>query len=483
MNTPLPLSSARACALLSAPLLWLVAATAHGQGLEDSLKEHVKEGIEKKKERDKDKKDKSEQEEKTKKDGERGKEQKDATNKDKPADDPKNDEPRKKDAKPIDDENTIFSFSTEDPDEPEEPEAPEEAAEQQPEKKEKKLPVRVFGKSFKLDIKFGGGVRGWFPQQYDAVDVDFANYYTFNVSVKAKLFRFLNIRRGYVESNSISGPKTDEAATAAEIGSFAPKALWVLGVLGVPITKAWEPVIRYEARAFETKARRREGVGTVVCVIPRDVDEDVECPDPSLDTLSGPDDRLKIVSSFETFVAGVRYDHSKSGGVVAGDRKRKKGKIPPLFFGVGLMSYRKPYQLTIGTDTLEENLFDGRFRGAGLALGTELGGGLDNFFSDIDMQVGLGEVSLTDDLTLNEILNDVFPNEFLVGYVQGTASLGYKLPLIRAAPTLIFVPQVKAGGASFFLIDTKVDENEEATSPTVNWDFLWTVQASLLVPL
>ncbi|MDD9933729.1 MAG: hypothetical protein OXT09_09005, partial [Myxococcales bacterium] len=58
MNTPLPLSSARTCALLSAPLLWLVAATAHGQGLEDSLKEHVKEGIEKKKERDKDKKDK-----------------------------------------------------------------------------------------------------------------------------------------------------------------------------------------------------------------------------------------------------------------------------------------------------------------------------------------------------------------------------------------------------------------------------------------
>lgn len=475
---------ATVAALLLMLMLAGVAPPALAQGLEDSLKQHVKEGIEKRK------KTKDDADEKDKKDG-KSDDGKDA-DEDAEGDGGKKDDGKKDDqaGQPEDggkpagdgkgatdakDDNTIFSFSTDDPDEP------AEAEEDEPKKKKKKLPVRVFGKNFKLDINIGGGLRGWFPQQYDAVDVDFANYYTFNVDVKAKIYRFLNLRRGYVESNSIKGPKTDEAATAAEIGSYAPKALWLLGVIGVPITKAWEPVIRYEARSFETRAKRRAGVDTVVCVIPRDVDPDIECPDPSLDSLAGPDDRLKIVSSFETFVAGVRYDHSKSGAIVVGDKR--KGKIPPLFFGVGLMSYRKPYQLTIGTDTLEENLFDGRFRGAGLALGTELGGGLDNFFSDIDMQVGLGEVSLTDDLTLNEILNDVFPNEFLVGYVQGTATLGYRLPLIRAAPTLIFVPEVKAGGASFFLVDTKVDDNEEATSPTVNWDFMWTVQASLLIPL
>ena len=60
------------------------------------------------------------------------------------------------------------------------------------------------------------------------------------------------------------------------------------------------------------------------------------------------------------------------------------------------MQYRKPYQLNIDGFTLAQYLFDARFRGAGLALGTELGGGLDNFFAEVDAQLGLGEVSLTE---------------------------------------------------------------------------------------
>jgi hypothetical protein len=180
-------------------------------------------------------------------------------------------------------------------------------------------------------------------------------------------------------------------------------------------------------------------------------------------------------------VAGVRYDHSKSGSVVV--EEKKSTKIPPIFFGVGLMQYRKPYQLTIDGFTLDDYLFDARFRGAGLALGTDLGGGLDNWFSGIDMQIGLGEASLTDKITLNELV----PNGQLLGYVQGTAGLGYRLVLIHAAPTLVFVPEVHAGGATFFLVDTKshksTSDSAESTSPNVNWDFLWSVQASLLIPL
>ena len=52
--------------------------------------------------------------------------------------------------------------------------------------------------------------------------------------------------------------------------------------------------------------------------------------------------------------------------------------------------------------------------------------------------------------------------EFPDGSVQGTASLGYRLPLIRAAPTLIFVPQVKAGGASFFSMPSSPAANMTA---------------------
>ena len=69
--------------------------------------------------------------------------------------------------------------------------------------------------------------------------------------------------------------------------------------------------------------------------------------------------------------------------------------------------------------------------------------------------------------------------------MQGAAVLGYRWPIIRAAPTLILVPQAKLGGASFFLVDTASDESEmgTTTSPSVNWDLLWSVQLSLLIPL
>jgi hypothetical protein len=329
-----------------------------------------------------------------------------------------------------------------------------------------KLPVRVLGKNLRLDVTVGVGYRGWVPQQYDVVDVDVGSYLTWNIDVKARLFGFLNLRRGYYESNGVSAPRTDEVAVAARIGSFAPKAVWLLGVLGVPINKAWEPQVRYESRAFETHAQPISDV----CLVDRDAPEDATeaCPGRTMG-------ELKIISGFETFVAGVNYDHSKTGSPVVSEKAQK---FPPLFFGIGLMQYRKPYQLNVDGFTLERYLFDARFRGAGLALGTELGGGLDNVFAEIDAQLGLGEVSLTDEITLNELV----PDDQLIGYVQGTATLGYRLPLIRAAPTLIFVPAVKAGGASFFLVDTNTEEDETATSPSVNWDFLWTVQASLLIP-
>ena len=73
-------------------------------------------------------------------------------------------------------------------------------------------------------------------------------------------------------------------------------------------------------------------------------------------------------------------------------------KLPPLFFGIGLMQYEKPYQLTIDDVTLDEALFDARFRGAGLAFGTTLGGGVNRFVFAVDAQAGLGQVSLTEDL-------------------------------------------------------------------------------------
>lgn len=468
-HTPKPFSFAPAAlaTLLAVLAVVLGAPPAFGQTVGDKLRGQVREGLESEKEKRKRKKQRKQEQAADKKEV-----VKEPAEKKTPAAPPS----KGGDGSPL------FSFSTEDDGSGEDSDAP--AKPEGP-----PLPVRVFGEDFMLDLTLGFGVRGWLPQQYEAIDVDAEHYFTFTVDVKAKLFGFLNIRQGYYESNSVSGPRTEEAAVAAQIGKYAPKAIWLLGVVGVPVSRAWEPIVRYESRAFETRAQRKQGVTTAVCTIPRDATLMVDGCEGEL--LDEPGERLKVISGFETFVAGVRYDHSKRSGAVVSNEKIK-GKFPPVYAGVGLMSYRKPYQLVFGQDVIsDEFLFDGRFRGAGLALGTELGGGLDNYYAKIDAQAGLGEVSLTEELTLRELLGQVcsgattdvcVEDEFLVGYVQGTATLGYRWPLIRVAPTLILEPTIKAGGASFFLVDTVVDEGEEATSPTVNWDFLWSARMSLLIP-
>jgi len=371
---------------------------------------------------------------------------------------------------PADAASVQFSFNSDDDLEPEE-------KEERP--KGPQLPVRVLGDDVKLDITLGAGYRGWYPQQYDAVDVEIASYFTWNVDIKAKLFKFLTLRRGYYESNGVSGPRTKEAAVAAQIGAYAPKAAWLLGVIGVPISKAWEPQIRYESRAFDTKAVHRDGVD--LCVVPRSADDTFDTA-----TCTRSTEPLKIISTYETFVAGVRYDHAKRGTVVV---EQKGSKIPPLFFGVGLMQYRKPYQINVDgyvpdrMGSEPQLLFNGRFRGAGLALGADFVGGLDRFFGDADMQIGLGEVSLTDKLTLNQVVSQALPTDPLIGYLQGTGGIGYRWTMIHAAPTLILVPQVRVGGATFFLVNTKTDQDQESTSPSFNWDLFWTAQLSLLIPL
>jgi hypothetical protein len=433
------------------------AAPARAQSLRDTLKEHVAEGLEESKDKARDK------------DAGKHTDKAPPKTKDpakKKAASPAPAAPTKTGAKPSEPKRgtgeTLFSFDSE--------RDPPPTADDLAKKDEPTLPVRVIGKDLKLDIEVGAGYRGWVPQQYDAVEVDIGSYFTWTIDVRAKLFGLVNIRRGYYESNGLAAPRTDEADTAARIGQFAPKAAWLLGAIGVPISKAWEPVVRYESRAFDTRATPRQDV----CIVPRGADPD-QLVDPA-DSTQCSTGTMRIVSGFETFVAGVRYDHGKEGSAVV---TKRKSKFPPVFFGMGLMQYRKPYQLTIGTSTLDDYLFNGRFRGAGLALGTDLGGGIDQFFADVDMQLGLGEVSLLESLKLN----DLAPDDWLIGYLQGTATIGYRWPMIRAAPTLILIPAVTGGGASFFFFETEPAQDEEGTTAAVNWDFLWAVRVSLLIPL
>ena len=144
------------------------------------------------------------------------------------------------------------------------------------------------------------------------------------------------------------------------------------------------------------------------------------------------------------------------------------------------LSYLKPYQVTIGESVLDKYLFTGRFQGGGLAFGTTIGGGVDNVYLDIWTQFGLGAVLLTRNMTLNEVA----PEDWLIGYVQGNVTLEYRWALWKKfGPTLILVPSATVSGASFFFFETDVQEGEDFVTPQVNWDVLWTVRLTLVLTL
>jgi hypothetical protein len=230
--------------------------------------------------------------------------------------------------------------------------------------------------------------------------------------------------------------------------------------------KAWEPTIRYETRAFSTTASTRGD--NRVCIVSYNSSADDECTRYT--------DRLSTVSSFETAVIGVTYYPSKNPSPVIED---KKGKKPPFFFGLGYLSYVKPYQVTVGTTVLNELLFTGRFYGGGLAFGLKPGGGVNRLFLNIWMQTGLGASRLTKDMTLNEAA----PADWLIGYIQGNLTGSFKWAPFKFAPTLLIVPSIQVSGASFFFFETKKQKDKEFVMPLVNWDILYAAKLSIIVTL
>lgn len=341
------------------------------------------------------------------------------------------------------------------------------------------IPQRVIGKNLKLDPKLGGGLRGWIPAQYPTVHASAGTYFTWSLEVNAKIFRLVNVHRGYYESDGLSAPRHEGAAvsTAAEVLGHAKKAAWLLGMIGFPITKAWEPIIRYETRAFKTTATPKQPVR----IVPFDTP-----PDTPLANIQTTTTELSMVSGFETLVLGVRYDQSEDHSATIDS---KSGPFPPFYFGVGFTQYSKPYQVTVGDSVLDSVLFDARFRGAGLALGATLPGGPENLILDASAQLGLGEVRLLDKLTLNQLLpttpgrGGLRPPEWLIGYLEGDVSVGYMYPLLRTAPSVLVSIVANGGGATFFYFKTQVEEGEKVSTPPLNWDFLWGVRGYVTVPL
>lgn len=335
----------------------------------------------------------------------------------------------------------------------------------EPPKPTTRYPVRVL-KGLRLDPGLGGAYRGWRPQGYPALEVSTQNYYTWSVDVGFGISGLVTLRHGYYESSAVAAPSRPEASITARAGTLLPKLTRVLGVLGFPaVSFVWEPIVRYETRAFETTVRPLKPVR----VIPHGARPEQPTTDFPLQT-----EPLSMVSGFETFIVGVMYKHQNDPtGIVDVPR----GKFPELYVGLGLTSYTKPYQVTVGDLVLDELVFDARFRGVGLAFGGETTRSPLSFYGDLAAQVGLGEVQLMDDYTLN----DALPDDWLIGYAQAELTAGYLHPLLRTAPTLLGGIEATAGGMTFFYFKTFAAEGERETPP-LNWDLLWGVRAYLALP-
>lgn len=345
-----------------------------------------------------------------------------------------------------------------------------DSAESPPPPTEDALPKRVFGKKLQLDPKIGIGYRGWYPEQYPLVSINHAGYYTWSLDLKAKLFGFLRLHRGYYESNGLKGPRTGGAVVARDVGQLVPKAAWLLGALGVPLSRRWETLVSYETRSFVTRARPSRPVA----IVPRNTPADSD-----FGSLGRSDQALEFVSGFETLVLGIRYSPDAPSGGSSGVMGASNGRFPPMYLGVGFTQYSKPYQVQVGNDSLDELLFNGRFRGAGLAYGLSLPRRLARLYVDADAQLGLGQVQLLDDLTLNELL----PEDWLIGYLQGSVALGYAWPLMKTKPTPIVTAELNGGGATFFYFKVKDGDSEQPPTLPLNWDFLWAAHVAFTLPL
>jgi hypothetical protein len=332
------------------------------------------------------------------------------------------------------------------------------------------LPQRVFGRNFQLDPKIGAGFRGWYPEQYPLVSIKHAGYFTWSLDLKAKLFGFLRLHRGYYESNGLKGPRTEGAVVARDVGKLVPKAAWLLGALGVPLSRRWETLVSYETRSFVTRARPSQPVA----IVPRNTPADTDFA-----TLTRSDQPLEFVSGFETLVLGVRYSPDAPAGGNSDVIGADSGRFPPMYLGVGFTQYSKPYQVKVGNDALDELLFNGRFRGLGIAYGLSVPRHLARPYVDADAQLGLGQVQLLDDLTLNELL----PEDWLIGYLQGNVTVGYAWPVLKTKPTPILTGELSGGGATFFYFKTKEGDSEKPPALPLNWDFLWAVHLAFTLPL
>ena len=327
-------------------------------------------------------------------------------------------------------------------------------------------PLRVFGSAFEIDPSTSGAYRGWRPQSYPHINVSTENAATWSVGVRLRVY-FVSVEQARYESNGVSSPRVSGGGAATKVATGVPAAAWFIGAIGFPFEWILEPIVRYEARSFQSTLTPQQPIR----VIPQSASANDD-----LSAFPATMQKLRLTSAFETMVVALQYRHDNDPTGLISSRS---GSFPSIYFGAGLVQYWKPYMVRVGDAVLNGILFDARLRGAGLALGFSTPQKPDSFYIDFSGQLGLGEVKLTDGFTLNETL----PKGWLIGYGQGDLTAGYLYPLIRTRPTLMVGVSGSIGGATFFYFKPTRSEGDNSSAPALNWDLLWGARANMVLPL
>lgn len=326
-------------------------------------------------------------------------------------------------------------------------------------------PPRVIGENFQIDPQVGFGLRGWHTDDYPALTIQTQHYPQWYAGFNGIFFKRIRVFNAFYQSVGLKSPRNNGAVIAKAATKAAPGAATkALGMMGYDIKFVLIPMFRYEARSYEAKAVPNEPIR----IIPFDASQDDDITEYELSQ-----DEVYAVSTFETAILGMHYNDRIKGS----DGQFLPPKFLPFYFGVGLTQYRKPYQVTVGNSTLDELMFNARFRGAGLALGFDIAGGIDKLGINLAAQGGLGQIKLMEDYSLNQAL----PDDWFIGYLQGDLKVDYTMALLNTRPSLLLSPVASVGGTSFYYI--KKSGDSEVGAPLANWDLLWMAMARLIVPL
>jgi hypothetical protein len=320
---------------------------------------------------------------------------------------------------------------------------------------------------FELDLQVAGSLRGWVPQSYPSLDVSTKLYGTWLVDLRMNIANVFRVHRAYYESNAVASPRGRLSSLVDDAEDVADQLAWLIGMVGVPVGQHWEPIVRYEARAFESVVTPNQPIRFV----PFDASADAD-----LESFPLSRNRLAAVTSFETLVLGVRIDVEGTDTAVA---NRSAEGAPPFYVGGGLTAFGKPYIVRVGDAYVDQMYYDARFLGGGLALGTARAPTPGRLYYDLAMQIGAGDVSLTRDFDLS----DTLPADWTVGYVQGNASFGYFDTLVEGPPNLVLGASGNVGGNWFFFAPVDDGDSSAASEPstealTLNWDVIWSLQAN-----